>query len=97
MPKAAPVPTAPTSTPPISGPTVMPSAKACDTRPLAQASSSSDARFGIAACEAGRNGTSAMVASSASPTSIHGSSAKTSAAKTTAAATSETIITMRRS
>ena len=97
IPKAAPVPMAPTSTPPISGPTVMPRLKAWETRPLAQARSSSEARFGIAACEAGRNGISATVASSARAISIHGLSANTSATKTTAEARSETIITMRRS
>ena len=76
---------------------VIPRAKACETSPLAQARSSSAAKFGIAACDAGRNGISATVASSAKAINIQGLSAKTNAAKTTAAPRSEMIITLRRS
>ena len=97
MPNAVLAPTPPTSTPPISGPTVIPRAKACETSPLAQARSSSAAKFGIAACDAGKNGISAAVARNAKAISIHGSFAKTSPAKKTAAPMSEMIITLRRS
>ena len=75
----------------------MPMLNACDTRPFAHARSCGSARFGIAACDAGRNGISQTVATSASAIRIHGRSAKASARNATAAARSDTIMITRRS
>ena len=94
---AASAPTEATSTPPSSGPAMAPAVRHMPIVALAQVSSSSGTRFGIAALEAGMNGVSASDASVTSTTIASGDSATTSARKPTAAAMSDTIITTRRS
>ena len=87
-----------TSTPPITGPTMMPALRPIPSKLFAQAMSSSrSARAGIAAAEADQNGDSAMAEANASGTSSAGRVTNAIAAKNTAATTSAQIITCRRS
>ena len=81
----------------MTGPTAMPACTPIETRLLAQERSFSDStRFGIAALDAEKNGSSAIADPNASAISSPGSFAKTIAAKKTAEIASDQIITVLR-
>ena len=87
-----------TSTPPINGPTAIPACTPIVTRLFAQLMSSAEStRFGMAARDAVKNGTSASAEPNASRINIIGVCAKAIAAKNTVETASATIITFRRS
>ncbi len=86
-----------TRPPPITGPTAIPACTPIETRLFAHERSFSDStRFGIAAREAEKNGSSAIAEPNASAISRPGSFAKTIAAKKTAEIASDQIITVLR-
>jgi hypothetical protein len=87
-----------TMSPPISGPTAMPAWTPTVMRLFAHAMSSSrSTRFGIAARDAEKNGSSLIAEPNASTIRSSGSSTKTIAMKNADANASDAIITLRRS
>ena len=86
------------SNPPITGPIAMPACTPSVTRLFAhEMSSGSSTRFGIAAREADRNGSSAIAEANASRISASGECTNTIAAKNTHEIASDQISTLRRS
>ena len=97
-PKTQDAPIVARSTPPTNGPTAMPACTPMVTRLFAQLMSSGvSTRFGMAARDAVKNGTSASAEPNASRISIIGACANAIAAKNRVETASATIITVRRS